>query len=425
MSNLHTINGAGLNGSASLLLVLATFTGAMEAIGSIDGVRVCRGAWTETANASVSMSGSAEIPGAFSGSAVSIGVIPSSVARSASYQASAGATGYAYLLREVPAYFGGDATVTAEFLPNAKFAYFDTTLGSTGELTGHLIRPAASTGSALATSGTLDGDIVRYVWFDVDATVEGRFEASYRASGDAFDQLDGYFDVAGTATAEVVNDKVQVITGFITDLTSEGAATARVEYWSTRFSEAVTSDFSLFPTRTAYGTFSSNAAVTLSMEQTLIHGGLFDGATAVSGECPGWLNHAGRFSSPADVIVSFDATYQHMVRCNGQATAVADSWAPAEHHKGDWTVSTAVTPDMTATRIQPGDFTGVLATAVTTNLTATLVQMARFSVSAYTVPGLMLPFTNQDVLGGRLMTVPYQPRGMSAPYQLRTMVIPA
>ena len=402
MSNLHTLNGAGLNGSAALLLVLATFSGTAAASGAVEGARTCRGAWSQPAGATVTLSGSAQIPASFAGTVDSVGVFPPNAIRSAFYQATAGATGFAFLLREVPAFFGGDASAEGTFLPNAKLAYFDTTLGATGEIAGHLTRPGAWSAPAFNTASAWPGEVVRYVETDAVASASGRFEASYRASGDVFDQLDGYFSAVASATSEVPNDKVQVITGFITDLTSAGTATAYVEYRSTRFAESATATATVAPTRTGYGAFTGTDAVDLTFTPTLNHGGRFTSALSTLGGFSGRVTCAGRFNALADVVVSFSATYTHMTHANGVATATGAAWRPNEQ----------------------GAFISDVATAVALGVVPTLTQTAAFAALASTEPGLMLPFTNQMVLGGRQMVIPAQERRMAAPYQLRTMVVP-
>jgi hypothetical protein len=266
--------------------------------------------------------------------------------------------------------------------------------------------------------------VVRYVEVAEASVAEGRFEASYRASGDAFDQLDGYFEATGSATSEVPNDKVQVITGFITDLTSAGTATAIVEYWSTRFSESATATATVAPTRTGYGAFAGTEAVGLMFTPTLSHGGRFTSAVAALGGFHGLITKAGRFNTLADVTVSFSATYQHRARCTGEAAAaVALPWATAEHHKSAWLQNASSGFVTSALATYAGGFTADPATSVSLGVVSTQTHAAAFAALASTEPGLMLPFTNQNVLSARVMVVPFANRQMQVPYQLRTMVV--
>ena len=226
------INGYGVNGGYAPAWVVraAVVAAAAAAVITTAPTRIVPAAAYGDANVVVTLTESHVLAARATGNAgVSSALFPT-VLSAGRVTATATATGFAAILRQVQATAAGDAGATGTALPNAKLGEASVTAAaSVVTCNAHRIRPGASSQPVLATAVAPAGDVTRYSPASSNVTATGRGEASRKANGTSYFLHDGYVlnALAGCSVdVDQTKTKITAGNGSFDFATSDGAGTA-------------------------------------------------------------------------------------------------------------------------------------------------------------------------------------------------------
>ena len=210
------INGYGVNGAYQPAWVVRAVVVAVAAAATLTAVptRVALASAYGNANVSVTINDLYVINASASATAgaPSSSVTPR-VKRAGRVLAAVDASGFALVIRLIPAQAGGDAAASGTALPNAKIGdASSTSLSSVVLCKAHRIRPAASYTLASASSIAPVSKVTRYSPAPGQADATGRAEASTKLSGQSFFRHDGFvINALSFSTALVDQSKTKLI----------------------------------------------------------------------------------------------------------------------------------------------------------------------------------------------------------------------
>jgi hypothetical protein len=468
MSNRRLLNGTAFNGAPSAF-VLAGLLASASAAGAFAPSAFHQAAFIAPATAEhVSFSGWAEMPGFFSASLNSAGVVIPSRTAGGQFAASTNTSGYAYVLSSVVGSFSGDATATGEWIPDAKLGEFAVALTSTAEWDAHRVLPAAYLTTGSATADAIPVDIDRGARFAVPLTARASFESNYRANGDDYDQLEATFSAQSGMDFALDDTKVNLYTWFQASMSATASVTARIVYAGARFSatgsatytqdnERVVSGASFAASQGqatgdwfanhetwcgfdgSYGSTAAFRAVSTQQAAFVSEGVALSADLAPSTQHRAhWVAVGGfdaedinfaahHFSSWIDVASGVAEEVPSLQDHAGVWDAVAGTLegkiAPAEHHYAE----IDAVAGMPEGKIAPAEHHYAEIDAVATSIATPMpvIFLSNWHASASVEVSLFLAFANVDEKSGRVMRVPSQAREMFVPYQNRTMVVPS
>ncbi|WP_448510038.1 hypothetical protein [Immundisolibacter sp.] len=430
------VNGISINGTALPSWVVRAVVVAVAAatVASSEPTRTTYAAAFGDAAVSVSLTQTHTIQARATGTAnVSSSIEPTLKFAGASV-ATANSTGNGAVRRDVWATAGGDATCTADALTAQAIGEALATAVSTVDLAqAHLIHPGCAN-TLCEANAVATGDVTRYpiVLLTYGFSGPSWGEASVKRNGNSYFEHDGYSLSSSTATATVEQDKTKIIatlgsfdfgngmsgagsfiiysaraSGTATNTaqpvvathiyrpTASGTATATVTADATRVvmpiataqAESLTygPKASIKYVATGTGTADATAVQALGVRMTMAHqGGATAGATLAEGIVFG-MQHWGASDGSMAVGDSQQA--------NAGVAFVASAQG---------SLAMAVTLDSTATRIQQGHVSDVLATALVGRAFALANSEIRAPDDRYMIVGqedrAMIVFTEERLM---------------------------
>lgn len=222
------VNGYAVDSTAlPQWVVRAVVVATAAATFAVDGVRTVQASVLADAKASVTLSDLRTVAGRASGVGQARAFLFPTFRFASSVDATASASGYAVIKRDVFGEAGGDASADGLAFVGLVGDASASGEATVDECSGHLIRPAASYTPCNAQCLTLGGDVTRYPLARVSASATGSADAMLKKDGESFYRMDGYAASAGSASGELPQDRSAVIVTLGTFTFAEGVGTCR------------------------------------------------------------------------------------------------------------------------------------------------------------------------------------------------------
>ena len=392
------VNGFSINGTVlpSWVVRAVVVAAAAATVASSEPTRTTYAAAFGDAAVSVSLSQTHTIQARATGTAsVSTSIEPTLRFAGAS-TATAIATGNGAVRRDVFATAGGDATCTADALTAQAIGESLATAVSTVDLAqAHIIHPGRSN-TLCEASGTASGDVTRYpiVLLTYGYSGPSWGEASIKRSGNDYFEHDGYSLATSTATATVEQDKTKIIAtlgSFDFGNGSSGAGSfiiysARATGTGINTAQPVEATYIYRPKAngTATATVTADATRVVmptagALAESLTYGpkariryeatstGNAAASTVQALGVRVAMAHQDGATAGATLAEGIVFGMQHWGASDGSMAIVSDQQAKAGAAyaaRAQGSLAMAVTLDSTATRIQQGHVSDVLATAL-------------------------------------------------------------